>query len=515
MLKNPHELHTDKYFHAIATYEKTKHTTEAGNKKGVVYTHQNIAREMVALLKPSIHETILEPSCGAGVFIIAILEYIIKQNNPSVSEMKSYVENKLFFSDIDQDAVMHAEQMIHEFLQDIFDLKDVKLNCSVRDALLNTTYYDCIIGNPPYIRTKNINKEYLKFLKQNFEFCKKGNIDIYYAFIELAHNFSTRTCMITPNSFITNNSASRLRFDIAPFITHLRDHKNSKQFETAATYTAIFVLNKDAGSDFKYAEIKNQFETFSRRKLHQHIWQLSSHHSLYNYSDRQTQFNEIADVHMGVATNSDKVYLVNKNSLNGKFYSTDYQGKEYLIEADICISMKKLSKLFGVNKVDDKMIIFPYLDLNSIIPEDILMELYPYAYNYLLAIREILDQRDKGKVDEYDAWYAYGRRQGFNVDFTGKTCFAIPVVYREDSFVYKKIILHERFVHTSGFVIIAKEGYEATVEAILNSKDFHIYLNLHGKSMPGKEMNYNRVTSSTIKKYPYLIEEDGMLFKCA
>lgn len=515
MSKNPYKFNADKYFNTIAAYEKTKHMTVDGNKKGVVYTHPNIAREMLILLKPSIHETIWEPSSGAGIFTISILEYIINQNNPSAIEMKAYVEDKLFFSDIDEDAVIHAEQMIQEFLQDIFDLKDVKLNCSAQDALLNTIHYDCIIGNPPYIRTKNIDEDYLKFLRKNFEFCKKGNIDIYYAFIELAHNFSTRACLITPNSLATNSSAHILRFDIAPFITHLRDYKEAKQFDTASTYTVIFVLDKDSESNFQYAEFNNQFETFSRRKLYREKWTLSSNHNFYHFSERQTKFSEIADVYMGVATNCDKVYLVDKNSLHDKFYSISYSGKEYLIEADICISMKKLSKLFGKNGVDDKMIIFPYTGVNSIISEDILMELYPYAHNYLMDIREILDQRDKGKVHEYDTWYAYGRRQGFNVDFTRKTCFAIPLVYREDSFVYKKIVSHKRFVHSSGYVIVAKEGMEDIVEKILNTRDFHIYLNLHGRSMPGKEINYNRVASTVIKKYPYIVEENEMMSKCA
>lgn len=46
-----------------------------------------------------------------------------------------------------------------------------------------------------------------------------------------------------------------------------------------------------------------------------------------------------------------------------------------------------------------------------LIKEEVIQAKYPCAYSYLQSQRETLDKRDKGKVGDYPAWYAYGRTQ--------------------------------------------------------------------------------------------------------
>ena len=48
----------------------------------------------------------------------------------------------------------------------------------------------------------------------------------------------------------------------------------------------------------------------------------------------------------------------------------------------------------------------------KIIDEDLIKTKYPGCYEYLVSRKSDLLSRDKGKVSKYDAWYAYGRRQG-------------------------------------------------------------------------------------------------------
>ncbi len=196
--------------------------------------------------------------------------------------------------------------------------------------------------------------------------------------------------------------------------------------------------------------------------------------------------------------------MIDPDSLKNNFYSKEYQGINYLIEKDICVPVKKLSKYFNKNAKQDKMIIFPYHQTNVIIDEDDLQTEYPFAYKYLLAIKDnILTQRDKGKIDKYDAWYAYGRKEGFNIDFTNQTCFLIPNCFSESSFVYEKIVPKKRFLHTSGFVIIPKQGFEHLVTTLIQEEDFHNYLNHLSKKLPGKNESYNVLNSGLIKNYRY------------
>lgn len=261
---------------------------------------------------------------------------------------------------------------------------------------------------------------------------------------------------------------------------------------------------KQAKNEFQYAEYNEKYYLISRDKLYQSNWQLNT--SGLVYENRNTKFSDIIKLYAAIATNADQAYLVEPSSLVDNYYIKEYKDIKYHIEAKLCISIKKLSKYFGKNRQDDKMIIFPYINVNQIMEEDYLSKKFPLAYKYLLAIKEdILNKRDKGKVAQYDTWYAYGRRQGFNVDFTGKKCFLIPVLYKEDRFVFEEIVPGKRFIHSSGFVVVADEGYENYVLEILKSSDFHNYLRLHGTKMPGKDVNYNRVSASMIKGYPYLL----------
>lgn len=57
--------------------------------------------------------------------------------------------------------------------------------------------------------------------------------------------------------------------------------------------------------------------------------------------------------------------------------------------------------------------IFPY-ENGAVIPEKKMQSEYPYTYGFLKEYKDKLNSRDKGKTDNYPAWYAYGRTQGMN-----------------------------------------------------------------------------------------------------
>ncbi len=497
----------DKYYDSIYQYEKAKYMTEHGNKKGVVYTSRDMARNMLKLLNPNPDETLWDPSAGAGVFVIAVIEFMLNEKKLTPVEIQNYVECNLTISDINEDSINFLEKLMKSLFQTEFGINDIKPNCQIIDALLNQCSYHNIIANPPYIRTKNIDKTYLEFLRMTFDSCSHGNIDVYYAFLEMINKFSAKSCTVTPNSFLHNNSAKILRNQLAPFITYLRDYKEDKQFETASTYTAIMVLDKRNISDtFKYAEYKENWSEINRTKLNENKWNLSFECEEYDYNKRETHFKDIVDIYSGIATLSDKHYIVNKSDDNSKYYEKEFDNQVYFIEKELCVKFKKISKDFGKTENEEKYIIFPYTDINKIIPENEMMEKFPMAYEYLLMIKHLLLKRDKGKTSKYDAWYAYGRRQGFNYDFTAKEGYVVPLVYPENNFIYKEIRENERFIHTSGYILIPKKGYEEKVKNILKNGDLHTYLNLYGKKMPGKNINYNRLTATLLKDYPYEID---------
>jgi len=82
------------------------------NKKGIIYTPHKLAMQMVELLAPKINETIKDISVGEGALSLALLEYIANKYDPTATQMKDYVENNLFMSDIDLYALKITERKI-------------------------------------------------------------------------------------------------------------------------------------------------------------------------------------------------------------------------------------------------------------------------------------------------------------------------------------------------------------------------------------------------------------------
>lgn len=67
---------------------------------GQVFTPKNIVDFMIKQSNPTIHQFIIEPSCGDGAFIIGLLDFFVKQY--SIKDIQSWFETKLVALDIDE-----------------------------------------------------------------------------------------------------------------------------------------------------------------------------------------------------------------------------------------------------------------------------------------------------------------------------------------------------------------------------------------------------------------------------
>lgn len=304
------EIDFNNYYRTINEHTKSNQN----NKSGVVYTTPKIARDMVKKLNPTLNETIFEPAVGLGVFIMAILESIIEKYSPTPEELTFYIENKMYFADIDKDSVDFTTQLIRDFMLENYQVTNISLNAVVQDSLLNSAHYDIIVGNPPYIRTKNLDKDYLVFLRENFESCKKGNIDIYYAFIEISNMYAKKSALIVPNSYLTNISAKTLRELIKSHISFIRDFKDAKQFDTASAYTTVLMLNAISTNPFSYAKYNEGISLYKREILDNDIWNIPESDQISKYQSRDTKLSDIAEIHTSINTNADKLFILDKST---------------------------------------------------------------------------------------------------------------------------------------------------------------------------------------------------------
>ena len=154
-------------------------------KDGKIYTPESIVDLMVGDFDLRSLD-ILEPSCGNGNFVVKLLK-----------------AKSLKAQDIDPVALEQMkkrcgfEGVLQDFLTSPIDEK-----------------FDLIIGNPPYIKIQDLAEDTRTFLRNNFESCRTGSVDLYYAFIEqsirkLRPNGTLR--FIIPNAWMVNASAKSLR----------------------------------------------------------------------------------------------------------------------------------------------------------------------------------------------------------------------------------------------------------------------------------------------------------------
>lgn len=123
---------------------------------------------------------ILDPACGDGRFLIQIAKRIL-QYSPK-NKIKENLE-QIYGWDTDEKAVKIALEKLNALVK-----INVNWNIKVLNALEkikkqnNHKKFDCIVGNPPYIRIQHLEKQERIFIQNHFSFCKKGATDIYLAF---------------------------------------------------------------------------------------------------------------------------------------------------------------------------------------------------------------------------------------------------------------------------------------------------------------------------------------------
>lgn len=167
---------------------------------------------------------ILEPACGAGMFLIYVFDILYNWyiNNSSLSKeeiVKRIIQDNLYGIDIDQRALKLCKYTLYMKVLKITKRNaNLKFNLFSADFLmkdsLNNISFDYVIGNPPYLENRRINKFYNKNdLKKRFK-TAVGRFDIYSLFIEksleLAKNKGI-VAFVLPGNLLTNNNFSIIR----------------------------------------------------------------------------------------------------------------------------------------------------------------------------------------------------------------------------------------------------------------------------------------------------------------
>ncbi|MCC6282424.1 MAG: N-6 DNA methylase [Saprospiraceae bacterium] len=126
---------------------------------GQFFTPRTIVDYMVDILDPQEGETICDPCCGSGGFLIKAFEYVRDRIEKDVQKEKENLKFKFYTDDFND--LPEAEQLkIEARLDELFTKLNEELNLDNSQSRLRTLSYDCIFGtdaNPRMARTAKMN----------------------------------------------------------------------------------------------------------------------------------------------------------------------------------------------------------------------------------------------------------------------------------------------------------------------------------------------------------------------
>jgi hypothetical protein len=427
---------------------------------GVIYTPSSIVNRIIDTLDVCASQTFLEPSAGHGAFVIPLLEKL--SVNWSAQETLSWCQSHLTAVDISLQTTEDLKEILCAWFvrnfKTLFIPSDMTF-VKCQDGLFLEKTYDVIFGNPPYIRFQNLEEDYRLLLQDNFASCKKGNVDIYYAFLEKAVTLGSKVGFIVPNSFLTTQSGLSLRKILEDKIDEIIDFGHHKVFDNASTYTCLVFCNSN--------NRKIVFHTPSQKSS--------------PFKVVQERLPSVRKVQGPIATLCDAAYKVDR--IAGRYYARE-TGLE--VEVELVRPLIKVTKFWQEDLKDwSSFVLSPYVN-GSLVSEDVLSRVYPKAFEHFQKMKTKLGSRDKGKTSKYPAWFSYGREQGLGL-ISGPKVLCIPAMMggRSLPFVMDITSFHSNapFI-VSGYLI--DNPSQEDIDKFL-SDDFKDFVASNGQAKPGKD----------------------------
>ena len=424
----------------IAIFEMLVPQSEK-KRKGVVYTPEIITRFIVSnTLNCDNIPTVLDPSCGCGAFLVMAAEYMHERFDFSYSEI---ISSYLYGVDIDRNAINRIKSLLSLIILMNGEEEKCSFNFICADMLDKKTFdklhemhkngFDCVVGNPPYVRNKNMSED-TKCHLTNWISSSVGNADLYIPFFEIGIKLLSdngKLGYISPNSYLQSVNGRSLRkyFSTEQYQLEIIDFRDSQVFESVTSYTCITLIDKSIKTN-----VVKYFRFNATNTLGKHSF------SEYHYTDvtdgkpwrmRESRIDEVIHklessgtplsnwkIRNGLATLKNDIFFFTPIKEDNTHYYREYDGKTYKIEKKICIKVVKPNIIKDEAELEKKMeiAIFPYTHMGNayqLIDEEYFKSSFPEAYCFLFEHKAILLNRDKGHGN-YPAWYAYGRTQGMN-----------------------------------------------------------------------------------------------------
>ncbi len=502
---------------------------------GAIYTPQNIrtfivseAFKKINAIDYSIKLSDIAMGCGGFLFNASI--ELKKRTGKTYSEI---FRNHVFGLDIQEYSVNRTKLLLSLLaLQSGEDIEEFQFNLFQGDsldfdwttAIDDFNGFSIILGNPPYVCARNLDKETKEKLK-NWAVCQSGNSDLYIPFFQIAiENLAENGTLgfITMNSFFKSLNGRALRdyFQRKGLAISIIDFGSEQIFKSKNTYTCICFIENKEQQFISYTESASKKLTgkLSFKKINYNVldskkgWNLKDNKIISKIESTGIPFGELYQTRHGIATLKNDIYIFRPVDEDENFFYLQ-NGSLYKIEKGICkdiVNSNKLSREVSLNTLKEK-VIFPYdqHEKPKLLDEKLMQGSFPEAYKYLQNKRKILAERDKGKGN-YENWFAFGRTQ--SLEKIKNKMFFPKYSDRTPSFIINS---DDDLLFYNGLAIVGSSETEMEIlKKIMESSIFWYYIKTTSKpyssdyySLNGNYIKNFGICELTDKEKKFLIEE--------
>lgn len=470
------------------------------NKKCQVFTPKNYVKELLDSVdyKSNLYgNRILENSCGDGNILVEIVRRYVDdsiEKGLSISQIREGLARDVYGIEIDIEKYFKCIEKLNNTIKR-YGIESVNWKIFNCDYLRwdKDIRFQFIVGNPPYITYKELDKKERKYVKQKFLTCNKGKFDYCYAFIEksissLAQN--GKMAYLIPSSIFKNVHGINIRKYMEPYLISIKDYSAIKVFNTAMVKSSIIVLNKQLEQ-----RTLDYMDMYSGNSIDITVGTLTDKWIFVREVITGTRrFGDYFKVSHAVATLCNKAYVLKDGEYEEKELGFSYNG--YNIEKDM-IRETASPKSLRYNKKEK--IIFPYrYDSTGLVrlKEDDFVHKYPGTAAYLSTFRECFDNSNS---DTGAKWYEYGRSQALS--WLNNEKLLLSTVVTGMVSVYR--LSKECIPYAGMYVVNREDNHKYTLQdavGILTGEHFKKYVLGIGVHINGKSI---RITSRDIENYTF------------
>ena len=315
--------------------DKIKRKT--GRNHGVVFTSSNIVNFILDEVdyRQDINLSnvrILEPAAGNGSFALEIVKRLYNSSIIYTFDFISAFKKNVRFVEVDSHSYSHLIVRINQFLTK----NNIDYQIHEDDEVLNTDflthyfyeYFDCIVGNPPYIRHELIPEKYKREYRKRFK-TFKYRADIYVLFFERSLQLLNKKGLLSficSNRWLYNQYGQLLRDEIAQNynLKKILNIENASPFdENVIAYPCITTIeNCPRKMELYYFESSLEVINFNSLEFQKiknptdSSWENVFLKYNINHSALDGIIEQGFEIGIGVATGADKIFIINETKKN-------------------------------------------------------------------------------------------------------------------------------------------------------------------------------------------------------